>query len=66
MTAYPQVAKDPRGPRRWFLEAPIHDPAKTWVLSKMWGANTEAVLGELLTLAPGDGYGYEAQREPDQ
>jgi hypothetical protein len=63
MTAHPQVAKDPRGPRRWFLEAPFHDSARTWVLSKMWGANTEAMLDELLTLAPGDGYNYEAQRE---
>lgn len=64
MTAYPQVAKDPHGPRRWFLEAPLHDQARTWVLSKMWGANTEAVLDELLALAPDEGYDYEAQREP--
>jgi hypothetical protein len=37
-----------------------HDDGKTWVLSKMWGTNTEPVLDRLLTLAPTDGYGYEA------
>lgn len=62
--AYPQVLKDPRGPRRWFLEAPLHDGESTWVLSKMWGANTEPVLDELLTVAPTDGFAYEAQRDP--
>jgi hypothetical protein len=45
---------------RWFVEAPLHDGDKTWVLSKMWGTNTEPVLDRLLTLAPADGYGYEA------
>lgn len=59
---YPQVLKDPRGPSRWYFEAPLHGGDATWVLSKMWGANTEAVLAELLTVAPSDGYGYEAQR----
>ena len=61
--AYPQVLKDPRGPRRWFFEAPLHDGESTWILSKMFGANTEAVLNDLLALAPNDGYGHEAQRE---
>jgi hypothetical protein len=45
---------------RWFTEAPLHDGEKTWVLSKMWGTNTEPVLDRLLALAPTDGYGYEA------
>jgi hypothetical protein len=61
-STYPQILNDPRGPGRWFLEAPVHDDESTWVLSKMWGANTETVLDELLTLAPSDGYAYEAQR----
>lgn len=64
LAAYPHVANDPRRLRRWFLEAPLHDGERTWVLSKMWGVNTEPALDELLTLAPQDGYGYEAQREP--
>jgi hypothetical protein len=45
---------------RWFIEAPLHGDGRTWVLSKMWGTNTEPVLDRLLTLAPTDGYGYEA------
>lgn len=45
---------------RWFIEAPLHDDDKTWVLSKMWGTNTEPVLDRLLALAPTDGYAYEA------
>jgi hypothetical protein len=45
---------------RWFIEAPLHEDSKTWVLSKMWGTNTEPVLDRLLTLAPSDGYSYEA------
>ena len=45
---------------RWFIEAPLHDSGRTWVLSKMWGTNTEPVLDRLLTLAPTDGYSYEA------
>jgi hypothetical protein len=36
---------------------------KTWVLSKMWGTNTEPVLDRLLTLAPSDKFGYEAVEE---
>ena len=45
---------------RWFVEAPLHDGDQTWILSKMWGTNTEPVLERLLTLAPADGYGFEA------
>jgi hypothetical protein len=29
---------------RWFVEAPLHDDGETWVLSKIWGTNTESVL----------------------
>lgn len=44
---------------RWFIDAPLREDGKTWVLSKMWGTNTEPVLDRLLTLAPTDGFGYE-------
>jgi hypothetical protein len=45
---------------RWFLDTPLHDDGRTWVLSKMWGTNTEPILDGLLTLAPGPGFGYQA------
>jgi hypothetical protein len=46
--------------RRWFLDRPIHEDDKTWVLSKMWGTNTVPTLAALLELAPTPGYGYQA------
>ncbi len=49
---------------RWFIEAPLHDGDRTWVLSKMWGTNTEPVLDRLLTLAPTDEFGYEPLPRP--
>jgi hypothetical protein len=57
MSAYPGSRKRLG---RWFMDAPLHDGDKTWVVSKMWGTNTEPVLDRLLALAPTDGYGYEA------
>jgi hypothetical protein len=48
---------------RWFLDEPIHDGARTWVLSKMWGTNTLPTLDALISLAPSTGYGYEAVAE---
>jgi hypothetical protein len=30
-------------PGRWFLESPIHDEGRTWIVTKMWGRNTESV-----------------------
>jgi len=44
--------------RRWFLDQPVHETGRTWVLSKMWGTNTVATLEGLLALAPTDGFGY--------
>lgn len=44
---------------RWFLDAPLHDGERTWVLSKMWGTNTEPILDRLLELAPTAGFGYQ-------
>jgi hypothetical protein len=52
----------PKGdPGRWFMESPVHDEGRTWIVTKMWGRNTEAVLELLAKLAPGQsGIGYEA------
>lgn len=51
---------------RWFLESPIHDAGKTWVLTKMWGRSTEPVLRRLIRLAPpGSEIGYDAVAELD-
>ena len=56
MTAYPGSSKRLG---RWFLEAPLHDNGQTWVLSKMWGTNTEPVLDRLIALAPTPEFNYE-------
>jgi hypothetical protein len=53
VTTYPNALGNER---RWFMEAPIHDDDSTWVLSKMWGTNTETALDALCALAPGFGY----------
>lgn len=47
--------------RRWFTEAPLQTGETTWVLSKMWGTNTEATLASLSGLA--DGFGYRAAED---
>jgi hypothetical protein len=32
----------PKGdPGRWFVESPIHDEGRTWIVTKMWGRNAE-------------------------
>jgi hypothetical protein len=51
----------PKGdPGRWFIEDPIHDEGRTWLVTKMWGRNTEPVLERLTKLAPQQsGIGYE-------
>jgi hypothetical protein len=46
---------------RWFLDNPVHDEGRTWIVTKMWGQNTELVLERLAELAPEEsGIGYEA------
>jgi hypothetical protein len=52
----------PKGdPGRWFMESPVHDEGRTWIVTKMWGRNTEPVLERLAKLAPEQsGIGYEA------
>ena len=45
---------------RYFMEDPIHDEGRTWLVTKMWGRNTEPVLERLTKLAPQQsGIGYE-------
>jgi hypothetical protein len=48
--------RKPEDLRRWFLEEPVHQDDRTWVLSKRWGSQTEAVLAALAKLAPGFGF----------
>jgi len=49
---------------RWFLDQPLPGDGCTWVLSKMWGMDTEDALDGLLSLVPpGGGYGYQALRD---
>ena len=51
--------KSDAGP--WFMGSPVDDEGRTWVVTKMWGRNTEPVLERLAKLAPGQsGIGYEA------
>jgi hypothetical protein len=46
---------------RWFLESPVHDEGRTWIVTRMWGRNTEPVLERLGKLTPEQsGIGYEA------
>jgi hypothetical protein len=46
---------------RWFMESPVHEDGRTWIVTKMWGRNTEPVLERLAKLAPEQsGIGYEA------
>ncbi|MFK0249705.1 hypothetical protein ACIQUM_33820, partial [Amycolatopsis azurea] len=59
IAAYPK-AKTYLG--RWFVDAPLREADRTWILSKMWGRTTEAILSKLLALAPeGQPFGYEAK-----
>ena len=46
---------------RWFLEDPLHEDGRTWVVSKSWGTNTVPTLDALLELAPSAGFGYRAE-----
>jgi hypothetical protein len=55
VTAYPNAHERER---RWFLDQPLHESGRTWVLSKMWGTNTVSTLEALQALAPTSGFGY--------
>jgi hypothetical protein len=45
---------------RWFLDSPLHETGRTWLLSKMWGRTTETVLQQLADLAPSACFAFEA------
>lgn len=55
VTSYPKAHERER---RWFLDQPVHEDGRTWVLSKMWGTNTVTTLDALIALAPNGGFGY--------
>ena len=43
------------------MDTPFHDEGRTWIVTKMWGANTGPALELLAKLAPEQsGIGYEA------
>jgi hypothetical protein len=44
---------------RWFLDSPIHEAERTWIVSKMWGRTTETALEQLVELAPTNGFAFE-------
>jgi Endonuclease NucS len=48
--------------RRWFTEAPFVDEDRTWLLSKMWGLQTEDALEGLVALSP-DEFSFRAADE---
>ena len=52
----------PKGdPLRYFMDSPLHDEGRTWMVTKMWGNDTESVLERLAKLAPEQSeIGYEA------
>lgn len=39
---------------RWFVDSPMYEGGRTWVLFRNWGLNTEPTLKALVELAPGD------------
>ena len=45
---------------RWFFLDPIQDEDRTWLLSKMWGLNTEAALTDLSELIPDGSISFRA------
>lgn len=49
---------------RWFLDEPVHQEGRTWVLSKQWGLQTESVLTALAELSPG--FSFLADSDPSQ
>jgi hypothetical protein len=53
--AYPEFRFDPG---RFWTERPIHQADRTWVISKMWGRDTEQVLEELNKAFPQAGVSF--------
>jgi hypothetical protein len=52
---YPQFRFDPS---RWYLDHAFRQNGRTWILSKMWGRQTEQVLKDLSTAFPNAGVGF--------
>jgi hypothetical protein len=50
--AYPRFRFDPG---RWYVDEPFHQGGRTWLLSKMWGRDTEQVLEDLSAAFPDSG-----------
>jgi hypothetical protein len=47
------LAGDPRiDIGRWYYEFPMHDQERTWILTRMWGAETEPTLEQLSQAFP--------------
>jgi hypothetical protein len=45
--------------RRWFLDDPIYDEGRTWIVSNQWGLNTVPTLAALSELAPDAAISFE-------
>jgi hypothetical protein len=54
--AYPEFRFDPG---RFWTERPIHHAGRTWVISKMWGRDTQGVLQDLTAAFPRSGIGFQ-------
>lgn len=54
--AYPEFRFDPG---RFWVDDPIHQAGRTWVLSKMWGRDTEQVLEALTKAFPEAGVSFQ-------
>jgi hypothetical protein len=50
--AYPRFRFDPG---RWYVDEPFHQRGRTWLLSKMWGLDTEQMLEGLSAAFPDSG-----------
>lgn len=44
---------------RWFVNSPLHEDGRTWVLSNQWGATTVPTLDALAALGPPGAFAYE-------
>ncbi len=53
--AYPALRFDPG---RWYVDEPFHQGGRTWLLTKMWGRDTEPMLDELSGAFPESGVTY--------
>jgi hypothetical protein len=53
--AYPRFRFDPG---RWYVDEPFHQHGQTWLLTKMWGRETEQMLDDLTAAFPDSGVTY--------